>query len=541
MKTDSEKDTSSSDSPIPKAPLLRLGRGFSSGPILPGALSLVYFIVLLIFSLKYHPIGGYGVEADFYADFAVQAKKLLAGNLSVHNYGLKGPLYSIFLALFYLIFRDFFRAGLVLNILCAAGSLFVGFLIIRRLWGIVVACMCFVFCALSFPFLLFTYSVGTDMMMLLFSLLTIYFTLKKDNPVQNMVFAGFFSLLAFLTRYNAIFLLPGVMVSVLVLNTFSLDIRKRVAVLGVFLAVFIVAGSFWFIPNAVERGHPFYNDNIIVLKLKYFPAMINDPDYRGPNPDTITGLIAVNPVHVIRLTAQNFISFFRRDLSEIMPFFVGIVLSASLFLLPFTAWIRLKVGFFLFLLFHYLLLVFVHYDIRFAFMRLFFYGTIIFGESLLFTRKKVNLLKHEKMRPLIIGGVGALLCILLAFHVKTSSEALTYYRKTNPEPLFILNLADKLKAREPDGTAGLLDTKPHMAYYSGLRCVVWPAYLESLDELVTFCREHDAKYVLVTYNTIKNRPHFRFLGKARDYLDLKLISFDKEAVLYQVSPPTAKN
>ncbi len=64
-----------------------------------------------------------------------------------------------------------------------------------------------------------------------------------------------------------------------------------------------------------------------------------------------------------------------------------------------------------------------------------------------------------------------------------------------------------------------------MGYRSGDLSVVYPI-------------ARSAPLFVPLWATVFIGESIRFLGKAQDYPNLKLISFDKEAVLYQVKPST---
>jgi hypothetical protein len=89
-------------------------------PWLPWTVAGLFFAVMAFLAFRYHTVGGFGVETDFYVEMYPPAKQLLAGHFSPLNYSAKGPVYSFLLAGSYLAMRDWFLAGLLLNLASAA-------------------------------------------------------------------------------------------------------------------------------------------------------------------------------------------------------------------------------------------------------------------------------------------------------------------------------------------------------------------------------------------------------------------------------------
>ena len=102
----------------------------------PWAVAGVYLAVMAYLTFRYHRIGGFGVETDFYAELVPQARALLRGEFSPTLYGSKGPVYSIVLALAYLFIREYFYAGLVINLVGAALFLVAGYHLIKRIFNL---------------------------------------------------------------------------------------------------------------------------------------------------------------------------------------------------------------------------------------------------------------------------------------------------------------------------------------------------------------------------------------------------------------------
>jgi len=58
----------------------------------------VYFILMLIVNLKYHVVGDYNVETDFYWSYVPQARHILEGTVPIEDF--HGPAYPMVLRSF---------------------------------------------------------------------------------------------------------------------------------------------------------------------------------------------------------------------------------------------------------------------------------------------------------------------------------------------------------------------------------------------------------------------------------------------------------
>ena len=157
-------------------------------------------------------MGDYGLETDFYWTYSVQAKALQTGTLILDPF--RGLVYPIILALFGFVF-EMFKAGIIINVLCASVSLYLIYIIIdkhncdknydkncdkncdRMSQSVALGTMCLVLS--NQWFVKYTYSVGTDMLFLVFFLTVIYYILT-----EKWILAGIFTALAYNTRYAGV-------------------------------------------------------------------------------------------------------------------------------------------------------------------------------------------------------------------------------------------------------------------------------------------------------------------------------------------------
>ena len=504
------------------------------------AVAAVYTGVMMFLSLKYHRIGGYEVEADFYADFVVQTKKLLAGNFSPKNFGLKGPVYYICLAMFHLIFGEFFRAGLIMNVLTAGGVAFIIMLIIKNLFGTRESVLAAIFTISTFAFLHYTYSVGTDMLMCLFSFIAIYFLLTKNHTTQSLVLAGLFACLAFLTRYNAVFVYFGGIATIYLTKYNNHGIKKVLKNCGIFLGSSVFFGLPWYIPNTIVNGSPIHNDNIIVLKLNYYKEIMWYQPERLESIKTLKDLIMFKPTYFFNKTVSNVINFFKSDIYELLGFYfslmvlAGVIILLILLVMKHIRFSGPQQAFFIFPFLNFAILAFVSYNVRFSFFRIPFYA-ILLTIPLIYL---IHLIAKITGKRAVGHGLFILCLFLFLFKFYPGYRKIIEHHKKYPDQVFIFDYADVIKKHNLDESYSVISTKPHLSYYSGLRAVMFPININTLEKLYEYAKENRAKFLLMSANEYIHRKNFRFLAdKYGKYPGFTPVKVSKFGVLYHIDIP----
>ncbi|CUU05418.1 hypothetical protein JGI2_01254, partial [Candidatus Kryptobacter tengchongensis] len=74
------------------------------------AISFIYFIGVLSFSVGYRKVGNYDIETDFFWDYAIEARNILKGIVNVGEF--RGPGYPAVVAMISLFTGDSFTSGL---------------------------------------------------------------------------------------------------------------------------------------------------------------------------------------------------------------------------------------------------------------------------------------------------------------------------------------------------------------------------------------------------------------------------------------------
>lgn len=464
-------------------------------PWFPWTVAGLLLAVMAYLTLRYHTVGGLGVETDFYAELYPPARKLLDGQFSPLNYSAKGPVYSILLSGTYLIVRDFFTAGLVLNLLSAALFLVILYFLIKTVFNTLTAAITLFAAATNYLFLSHVYQAGSDIPFMLLCALSMFF-LFRDRGTRDLVLSAVFGLLAFLTRYNGAFLVLGAFVY----YAFTGDsFRARSKRIGLWLAVFTVAGLPWFIPNWIVTGSPMKNSNYVNVMMDFYGGA----DYErwtDKLPKQFTGMADIflyNPAYFVRHYARNMALHFRRDMTDLAGLGVGIFVILGALALTVIRPVKRSLLYLLFGVFYFLILALVFYNPRFSLFLLAIYLPLAVWPYTL------------RVRPGSIRWV--LRFMLVMFMVVICSALPASVRRVNLEirdsPEFLRDLGLALGRVEPDKTQQIIARKPHTAYYAGLVPIMFPDKPQTIDELVTYCRENGIRYILYSVIEAQTRPN----------------------------------
>jgi len=527
------KHTPASKQVLPKIPLRPSLSGWLSQreSIFPWIVAGLYMCVMGLLIVRYHRVGGLGVETDFYAELVPQAKKLLGGDFSPLNYGAKGPVYSVLLAAVYLPVRDYFAAGILLNLLSGAVFLVAFYRLVKRLFSPVAAALSLGLVVVNHAFISFTYQASSDLPFMALCMMSM--VMLFSGPARwNVILSALFGSAAFLTRYNGAFIVAGSLVYLFFTDGSTTDRLKRA---GLWLAVFTLAGLPWFIPNWIATGSPVRNDNYMNVMLEYYGSVSDQASYEtwtDSLPKEFTGMgdiILYDPVYFAKHTAVNAYSHFRADLTTLLPKWFAVFVLAGVAALWFARPDRKKLFYFVFSAVYFLILTIVFYNVRFSLFLLTAYVPLAVWP--LTAQPVAGKLKSAKYLPAII-----LAAALVVTGTSTS-------RRIVPEMIQSLRVAGPLrdlglalKKTSPPDDAILIARKPHTAAYAGVKAMMFPADVTSIGELTDFCKAHGVGYVLYSGLEYQYRPHLReLLNLGGNHPGLAYLFHNDFGVIYRVA------
>ena len=460
--------------------------------ILPG----LFFAIMAIFAFIYHKVGDYGVETDFFWGYVPEAKDLLHGVLDINP--VKGPVYQVVLAVTGLLFgKNFFNAGIFINLVCAAFTIFVVLKTLRKCTDNVIAACVTLFMIFNPWFLKFSYSAGTDLLFMVFYFASIYFLFRRDAlDIKNAIFAGICCGIAYLTRYTGIALIISASLVILLIyrvkdKNFKNALKPLAAFLGPVM-LFVVA---WGITCLALRGQFFYNDNYLNTANTVYKTenMTNDEwTYQmQPTFHSIKDVIFRDfGLFIRKIFFDNFTGHFTKDLSTLFPLFIGIPVAIGLFffLIRFKKNTLKENLLFLTTLIFYFFILLVFYSERFSLPMLPLYGLVF-----------VKLFRNELFESFNfkLGGAKVLTLIMAGLMIWYGYTSIKFIREdVDAGPKEILVISEAFKKNQKEDTENLItmSRKPHIAYYMGTKFTAVPLVKDTVD-LVTKIKEANADFL----------------------------------------------
>ena len=175
-------------------------------PLALAAVALVAAVLLAVV-FRWHPVGDYFTESDFF-DHALGGRLIAAGQVDVSRYAIAGPFYDFLLAIPAALGLPAFTFACLLAAGSAIATLLLWWSIVRHRAGDVAALATVVFLGANALFIRYGYSSTSDFPAVALQAASLHALLAGRGrwaPAR----AGAFAALAFLTRYNAFVLLPA--------------------------------------------------------------------------------------------------------------------------------------------------------------------------------------------------------------------------------------------------------------------------------------------------------------------------------------------
>jgi hypothetical protein len=491
-------------------------------------ISLLFLFVVGILSFIFHTVGDYGIETDFFWGYVPNAKGFLEGTIPMDAF--RGPLYPMVLGIVGFVIGDFFKAGILIGVISAAVVIYVTFEIIKRVFSPYTAFFVALFLAVNPVFVQYSYSAGTDMFFSALASLTIYYFLKSSKLTYgNIVLAGIFGGLSYLTRYNGVFLLSFIVV-ILFVNFWNLSWKKRFVTSIVFVVVFVLTFSPWGFYTLSEKGSFFYNENYKNIAFEmHGKGKIAWDEFWFKESSKITSLTDVvfeDPVVFVSKVAGNIGDHFLNDMEKLMGWHIGVfVILGLLFLIvrnPFRFWKSRETGYYIINFFFFGLLLLVFYSERFSLFLIPFYAVIAFYPF--FSEK-------YKVRKFVPQKFGLLLVFALIIFTFIKSYSFNSANiNSGPKELLVLQKWYDKNIPEEERGEKIAARKAHVAYYLDMEFKLLPM-ADSYEEFISKLREQEVDYLYFSTIEAGMRRQFQSL------LNPKQKHPGLEAVVYFENPP----
>ena len=495
----------------------------------------IYSATLLALGLKYHRIGNFGVETDFYWFFVKQAEAAQGGEIIIDLY--RGPLYPWLLGLAELITGRYLSAGMLIGSLSAGLVVVLTYVLGRQLlkpaFAVGAACL-----VAFHPIVVeHTYTAGTDLLFVVLTLgAVVAYVAARPDRLRYAALGGTLVGLAVLTRYNALPLAAVAPIAAAIRFGRGRAALRLVAVGAACSAMLIVP---WGVYTAIEEGGFLHNRNWQNIAFEVYGLDNVSWDEFWFSEESIVGensasVLLDDPILVLRTVAGNVPEQLAGDAVVLGPWNTGAALVGLVGLLlgarrrraegwkaaavVSASWIALLGP---------LLLVF--YTPRFSLGLMPGYCLLAAGGTALIGRI-----------PRVGERVGLALCAGLV--VVTAVMAGQHNRdRIRSGPTYILDVADGFAANFDSDFGGdrVAARKPQIAHYTGRELFVFPQSL-SPEELVDTLQEEGVQLLYFSPAEARVHPQLAQLtdpANAPPGLRLLLGTTTPPSALYLVSEP----
>jgi hypothetical protein len=490
------------------------------------ALAVLYFVLMLVVGLKYHLVGDYNVETDFYWSYVPQARHILEGTIPIEDY--HGPVYPLVLAFISLFTSDLFHGGVILSTLTAAFTIFFTFELLKRLLRADMALIGTALVAANTTFVRYTYTAGTDMVFLGLAAASTYFLLRDDQLRRPAIaLSAFFAALAYLTRYNGLSAAVGVPAAIILANPFQLDRKERVRAAGLFLGVFLLTIAPWGIYCLVQKGSFFYNRNYLNIAYEMFAkGRIGWDQYwygEAQKFTSLTQVVFADPVRFVTTLGRNLVEHAVSDFKLLLGWYVGVFAVLGIYgFIKYRPGARMLSYFIIGVAFFGLLLL-VFYGERFSMYLLPIYAALAV--------KALTLPALAQYRFWKVMHAGGMLGIVLIIWTAVDS---IQFNRTNIDsgPQEAASIGSWFRQNTGGSERGkiVVARKPHIAYYLGLQMEMFPM-VDSYPQLLAELKRIKASYLYFSVMEAGMRPQFQRL------LDPRVAPKELRPLTYTTNPP----
>lgn len=508
-------------------------------------------LALLAMAAGPHRIGDYFTETDFYGAYAEGARLIQQGHFVPARYGVVGPGYEAALALLGFALRDLFQAAETLSLLSTVAALLLWFDLLRRRAGSRIALVALLIMALN-PFVFrYGYAASTDAFSLALVSLALWLLLARAGAAAR-VGAGLVTGLAFLTRYNALVLLPASWIVIWrggaggarqtpagCVTGEAPGRRVRAVDALLFTAGFLAPVVPWVLYSLAHGGGFSFqlHHNIAYEVFARSRGMVWDEYQKTLQPQfhNLWDVIRRDPRAVFARMAFNVFDHLRLDGLRLLGWPVGLAAIAGALLLPGERAAAgrtlgralapvLLAGALLFLS-----VVPAFYSERYSLPLVPVYAAlagVAFGSPRFAFALK---------RPAGVWLKGVLLALVL---LASGWQSVRYQlRAVDQLPVEVIEAARTLRSLARPGDR-VIARKPHLAFHSGLEPAPFP-FTETIPELASAARAGHARWLFVSWPEVETRPSYWHLLDTTGVvpgLTVRHVTAPHPSVLYEIGP-----
>jgi 4-amino-4-deoxy-L-arabinose transferase-like glycosyltransferase len=496
---------------------------------LAGLAILAYVAAALYFVFGPHIVGDYMAETDFYGAYADGAKLIQQGIVQPHRYTVIGPVYEVVLGLFGFLVPNLFLAAELLSTLSATAVLVLWFVLLRARGGTLLGLVAVAVMASNPHFLRYGYSATMDAFSLAVQAAALVFLLTRGGT-RAFAIAGVLSAIAFLTRYNAIYLLSAGLGAILLGGTRAE--KRRTAALAFTIGFFApVVPWVLFSLTHGERFALQLHHNIAYEVFARAKGMAWD-DYQKflqPQFHSLWDVIARDPAAVFSRMAINVFDHVKQDGQKLLGLPVALAAIAGVVFAALDSSARRLWPIALAWALLFLTLVPVFYSERYSLALLPMYAALA---ALPFALPRFAFAIGSPsgfwLKPLLAMIPVALAALASARYQKHLMTQL---------PREVIPAASVLRQLARPGD-GIITRKSHIAWHAGIVALPFP-FADSLPQLAQDAASKGARWLYFSWPEAETRPHLQFLldtSAVVPGLTPRAFTTHNPAVLYEIGP-----
>jgi hypothetical protein len=493
----------------------------------------LYAAALVFMIAGPHRVGDVFTESDFYGSYGLGARALLHGRIDPARYGVVGPVYEMLLAAVGFVVRDLFVAAELLALASMTVTLWLWFRIVRSRAGALAGLVATALLAVNAQFFRYGYAATTDAPAL--ALIAGAMALLLVRPVRGRaaLVAGIVAGLAFLTRYNAVVLLPAGVVILLAGWTDPPEPDRRGAALR-FSAGFLAPVLPWVAFSLLSGAHFRFmlHHNIAYEVFAHARGIPWDTYERTMESQFPTpwSVFARDPGAVTARVFSNVGEHLRLDARRVATWPLAFAAAAGIVLGMRGGGLGRLKGAWLAAALLFLTLVPAFHSERYSLAVLPAWTALA---ALGFASPRLALVVRAGGHRVWLKPALALL--VLAFTLKGSIAFQRGVLSQLPVEVRTVAAAAKPLLRRGDRVYA---RKPHFAWHAGLTGNAFP-FVDSLSQLAAAARRDGVRWLYFSWPEAEMRPQFMYLldtTSAVPGLTPRVVTTHHPAVLYEIGP-----
>jgi len=480
--------------------LVRLVDAAAAHKATPAIVAACFAGVLVFVGLRFHAVGDLRYDSDFFDAYVHEAKSFLGGHVEVAAY--KGPVYPIALGTLHLLLGritgGMFETGIILSALSAGAFLLATYILTRALFSPRVALAVAALLVVNPTFVRCSYTTGNDMFFCAIAMAAAWALLRPPRA-RWMLAAGALSSLAFLTRYNGVFLVVAGTLLLLLLDPWKRPLARRAASAALFLAAFVAVLSPWLAYSKHETGHLLVNENYMNVAYAFYMEDELADAFRARHEGAFHSfgdVVRYDPGRIAAELPDRVGELVFGTLGRVVLWPVSAAVVLSLFLLRIRRPNRRQLGYYGLAAVFMGTLVPVFFAERFT----------LFAVPMFATLAVCGLSKLRRER---VAAAAAAILVLYSGAVCVRQNA-GYLR-----PYFdgFRAVAEAFKENVPPGQRGKIVAarRGYFGYFAGLETIAIPA-AHTYADLIAYLRGKDADYLFFSFYAADTRPELASLS-----------------------------